>query len=151
MTVVAPRPGLYGTEVAVRQWCLSKWRVASGLFPPRLQQNSYFLVAYTSPWLNPPWVFSSLRLCRSGEGLKRLDYRTQRWDCALAAYITSLEARGKPVVLTGDLNCAHKEIDIHNPKGNLRSAGFTIVRGAGPGGVREAGVGRGEQEAGASA
>lgn len=62
----------------------------------------------------------------SGEGLKRLDYRTQRWDCALAAYITSLEARGKPVVLTGDLNCAHKEIDIHNPKGNLRSAGFTI-------------------------
>ncbi len=35
------------------------------------------------------------------------------------------------MVLTGDLNCAHKEIDIHNPKGNLRSAGFTIVRGTG--------------------
>jgi exonuclease III len=32
---------------------------------------------------------------------------------------------GKPVVVTGDLNCAHHEIDIHNPKGNLRSAGFT--------------------------
>ncbi|KXZ56520.1 hypothetical protein GPECTOR_1g467 [Gonium pectorale] len=61
----------------------------------------------------------------SGEGLKRLDYRIKRWDGAFAAYITGLEARGKPVVLTGDLNCAHKEIDIHAPKTNLKSAGFT--------------------------
>ena len=65
----------------------------------------------------------------AGEGLKRLDYRVQSWDKAFAAYIKQLEAKGKPVVLTGDLNCAHKEIDIHDPKRNLKSAGFTQVKG----------------------
>eukprot|EP00878_Enallax_costatus_P035708 GHUV01039909.1.p1 GENE.GHUV01039909.1~~GHUV01039909.1.p1 ORF type:complete len:259 (+),score=66.25 GHUV01039909.1:72-848(+) len=61
----------------------------------------------------------------SSEGLKRLDYRTQKWDIALADYIRGLQAKGKPVVVTGDMNCAHQEIDIHDPKSNLRSAGFT--------------------------
>ncbi|KAG2450155.1 hypothetical protein HYH02_000257 [Chlamydomonas schloesseri] len=61
----------------------------------------------------------------SGEGLKRLDYRVGRWDGAFAAFLRGLQARGKPVVVTGDLNCAHKEIDIHAPKTNLKSAGFT--------------------------
>eukprot|EP00775_Hariotina_reticulata_P012593 gene12594-12725_t len=60
----------------------------------------------------------------SGEGLKRLDYRTQQWDKAFADYVKDLQSQ-KPVVVAGDFNCAHKEIDIHNPKGNLRSAGFT--------------------------
>ncbi|EFJ52084.1 hypothetical protein VOLCADRAFT_56112 [Volvox carteri f. nagariensis] len=62
----------------------------------------------------------------SGEGLKRLDYRINRWDGAFAKYVKGLESRGKPVIVTGDLNCAHKEIDIHAPKTNLRSAGFTV-------------------------
>ena len=61
----------------------------------------------------------------SGEGLKRLDYRVNQWDVKFSEYLKSLEARGKPVVLTGDLNCAAQEIDIHSPKTNLRSAGFT--------------------------
>lgn len=60
----------------------------------------------------------------SGDGLKRLDYRVGSWDPALAAFIKQLE-QNKPVVLTGDLNCAPQEIDIHDPKRNLRSAGFT--------------------------
>lgn len=60
----------------------------------------------------------------SGDGLKRLDYRVGEWDKAFSQYVKDLE-RKKPVVVTGDMNCAHKEIDIHNPKGNLRSAGFT--------------------------
>ena len=41
--------------------------------------------------------------------------------------MSGLKAR-KPVLLCGDLNRAHKEIDIHSPKTNLRSAGFTLVR-----------------------
>ncbi|GBF99865.1 hypothetical protein Rsub_12505 [Raphidocelis subcapitata] len=61
----------------------------------------------------------------SGEGLKRLAYRTGQWDVAFSDYVKGLEARGKPVIVAGDLNCAHHPIDIHNPKGNLRSAGFT--------------------------
>ena len=62
----------------------------------------------------------------AGEGLKRLDYRVGEWDAALAAHVAALEARGKPVVLAGDLNVAAQEIDIHSPKTNLRSAGFTV-------------------------
>ncbi|GAQ82037.1 putative DNA-binding SAP [Klebsormidium nitens] len=61
----------------------------------------------------------------SGDGLKRLEERTQVWDPALAQHLKGLEA-SKPVVLTGDLNVAHQEIDICNPDGNKRSAGFTV-------------------------
>jgi len=58
----------------------------------------------------------------SGEGLKRLEYRINTWDKRFRKYIKSLN---KKVILCGDLNVAHQEIDIHNPKGNKRSAGFT--------------------------
>ncbi|GJY36481.1 DNA-(apurinic or apyrimidinic site) lyase, chloroplastic isoform X3 [Tanacetum coccineum] len=61
----------------------------------------------------------------SGDGLKRLSYRITEWDTSLSNYIKELE-KSKPVILTGDLNCAHEEIDIYNPAGNKRSAGFTI-------------------------
>nr|XP_043636335.1 DNA-(apurinic or apyrimidinic site) endonuclease, chloroplastic [Erigeron canadensis] len=61
----------------------------------------------------------------SGDGLKRLSYRITEWDPSLSNYIKELE-KSKPVILTGDLNCAYDEIDIYNPAGNKRSAGFTI-------------------------
>ncbi|KAK9922189.1 hypothetical protein M0R45_030668 [Rubus argutus] len=60
----------------------------------------------------------------SGDGLKRLTYRITEWDPSLSNYMKELE-KSKPVILTGDLNCAHQEIDIYNPAGNRRSAGFT--------------------------
>ncbi|KAK9157267.1 hypothetical protein Scep_003841 [Stephania cephalantha] len=60
----------------------------------------------------------------SGEGLRRLTYRVTQWDPSLSSYMKELE-KSKPVILTGDLNCAHQEIDIYNPAGNRRSAGFT--------------------------
>ncbi|KAH7853390.1 hypothetical protein Vadar_001840 [Vaccinium darrowii] len=60
----------------------------------------------------------------SGDGLKRLSYRVTEWDPSLSSYMKELE-KSKPVILTGDLNCAHEEIDIYNPAGNRRSAGFT--------------------------
>lgn len=61
----------------------------------------------------------------SGDGLKRLSYRVTEWDTSLSNYMKELE-KAKPVILTGDLNCAHEEIDIYDPAGNKRSAGFTI-------------------------
>ncbi|KAL0555003.1 hypothetical protein IC582_008934 [Cucumis melo] len=61
----------------------------------------------------------------SGDGLKRLSYRITQWDPSLSNYMKELE-KLKPVILTGDLNCAHQEIDIYNPAGNRKSAGFTI-------------------------
>lgn len=61
----------------------------------------------------------------AGEGLKRLDYRVKKWDVAFRKFVINLN-KTKPVIVTGDLNVAHREIDIHNPKGNLKSSGFTI-------------------------
>ena len=55
--------------------------------------------------------------------LARLDYRMQ-WEDALRSYIEKLDAV-KPVIYCGDLNCAHNEIDLKNPKTNRRSAGFS--------------------------
>ncbi|XP_062207141.1 DNA-(apurinic or apyrimidinic site) endonuclease, chloroplastic-like isoform X2 [Phragmites australis] len=60
----------------------------------------------------------------AGDGLKRLTYRVTEWDPSLGNYMKELE-KSKPVILTGDLNCAHQEIDIHDPAGNRKSAGFT--------------------------
>jgi exodeoxyribonuclease-3 len=56
--------------------------------------------------------------------LSRLAYRTQTWDVAFREYCAQLAER-KPVIFCGDLNVAHKEIDLANPKSNRRSAGFT--------------------------
>ena len=55
--------------------------------------------------------------------LRRLDYR-MTWEDAFLAYLKSLESR-KPVILCGDLNVAHTEIDLKNPKTNRKNAGFT--------------------------
>lgn len=59
----------------------------------------------------------------AGRGLVRLDYR-QRWDEAFCKFLKGLASR-KPLVLCGDLNVAHEEIDLRNPKGNKKNAGFT--------------------------
>lgn len=55
--------------------------------------------------------------------LARLDYRME-WEDALREYIRTLDGK-KPVIYCGDLNCAHNEIDLKNPKTNRRSAGFS--------------------------
>ena len=59
----------------------------------------------------------------SQDGLKRLDYR-MTWEDAFLAYLQKLEEK-KPVVVCGDLNVAHQEIDLKNPKSNRKNAGFT--------------------------
>ena len=57
------------------------------------------------------------------DGLKRLDYR-MRWEDDFLAYIKRLDEK-KPVIVCGDLNVAHKEIDLKNPKTNRMNPGFT--------------------------
>ncbi|HDP23995.1 MAG TPA: exodeoxyribonuclease III [Deltaproteobacteria bacterium] len=57
-------------------------------------------------------------------GLLRLEYR-QKWDAAFLAYVKHLEEE-KPVIFCGDLNVAHAEIDLANPKANERNPGFTV-------------------------
>ena len=57
------------------------------------------------------------------DGLKRLDHRLQ-WEAALRDYLTELD-REKPVIFCGDLNVAHQEIDLKNPKNNRGNPGFS--------------------------
>nr|XP_034991774.1 DNA-(apurinic or apyrimidinic site) endonuclease [Zootoca vivipara] len=92
-------------------------RVITAEFP------SYFLVTAYVP--------------NAGRGLVRLEYR-QRWDVAFRSYLQGLAAR-KPLVLCGDLNVAHQEIDLKNPKGNKKNAGFTPEEREGFGKLLEAG------------
>jgi len=60
----------------------------------------------------------------SQRGLTRLKYRTEEWDPTFLKYLKKL-GKKKPVIFCGDLNVAHKEIDLKNPKTNRKNAGFT--------------------------
>jgi exodeoxyribonuclease-3 len=57
------------------------------------------------------------------DGLKRIDYR-MRWEDAFLNYLLKLDAN-KPVIICGDLNVAHEEIDLKNPKTNHNNPGFS--------------------------
>lgn len=71
------------------------------------------------------FFFSTIYFPNSGDGLKRLDYKL-RFNNQLLGFAQSLEKESnKPVVLCGDFNVAHKEIDLKNPKNNEKNAGFT--------------------------
>lgn len=74
-----------------------------------LEPESYYLITVYTP--------------NSQEELRRLDYR-MKWDDDFRAYLKKLEEK-KPVIVCGDLNVAHKEIDLKNPKTNRKNAGFT--------------------------
>lgn len=81
-----------------------------------LEFKDYFLVTVYTP--------------NSKAGLKRLDYRSQEWDVAFLGFVKNLDKK-KPVIFCGDLNVAHKEIDLANPAANVKNAGFTPQERAG--------------------
>ena len=74
-----------------------------------LEMDDFFLVTCYTP--------------NSQDGLRRLDYRMQ-WEDDFRAYVKGLDQK-KPVIICGDLNVAHQEIDLKNPKSNRKNAGFT--------------------------
>jgi len=111
----AERKGYSGTAIFSRQEPLS---VAYGIGIEQhdtegrvitLEYNSFFLVNCYTP--------------NSKDKLLRLEYRME-WEDAFASYLKKLEET-KPVILCGDLNVAHNEIDLANPKTNTKSPGFT--------------------------
>jgi len=72
----------------------------------------------------PEFFLVTVYTPNSGNGLRRLEYR-QQWDMDFLAYLQSLE-KSKPVIVCGDLNVAHKEIDLARPKPNYnKTAGYT--------------------------
>lgn len=111
----AEKKGYSGTAIFTRHEPL---RVAYGLGIEEhdkegrvitLEMDNFFLVTVYTP--------------NSQDGLRRLDYRME-WDDAFRNYLKKLDAE-KPVVVCGDMNVAHQEIDLKNPKTNRRNAGFT--------------------------
>ncbi len=71
----------------------------------------------------PEYYFITVYTPNSQNELARLDYRMQ-WEDDFLSYLQKLEEK-KPVIFCGDLNVAHQEIDLKNPKTNRRNAGFT--------------------------
>ncbi len=71
----------------------------------------------------PEFYFVTCYTPNSQNELKRLDYR-MKWEDDFLSYIKCLDNK-KPVIICGDLNVAHKEIDLKNPKTNRKNAGFT--------------------------
>ena len=111
----AEKKGYSGTAVYTRQTPLS---VSYGIGVDEhdhegrvitLEMADFYLVTVYTP--------------NSQDGLRRLDYR-MAWEDAFLAYLQALDAK-KPVVVCGDMNVAHQEIDLKNPKTNRRNAGFT--------------------------
>ena len=74
-----------------------------------LEMDDFYLVTVYTP--------------NSQDGLRRLDYR-MKWEDDFQAYLHKLDEK-KPVVVCGDMNVAHQEIDLKNPKTNHKNAGFT--------------------------
>ncbi len=71
----------------------------------------------------PQWFLVTVYTPNSQDGLKRLDYRMQ-WEEAFLQYLKQLEEK-HPVIVCGDMNVAHQEIDLKNPSSNHMNAGFT--------------------------
>ena len=76
-----------------------------------LEFDKYFLIHVYTP--------------NSGQALQRLEYRVKKWDIHFRKYLKNLQ-KSKKIIVCGDLNVANEDIDIHSPKTNLRSSGFTI-------------------------
>ena len=71
----------------------------------------------------PDYYLITVYTPNSQDELRRLDYRME-WEDAFRSYLVALDAK-KPIIVCGDLNVAHQEIDLKNPKTNRRNAGFT--------------------------
>lgn len=111
----AERKGYSGTAVFTRIKPIS---VSRGIGVDRHDTEGRVLtLEYDDFYLVNVYVPNSQR------ELTRLDYRMD-WEDEFLKYVTRLDAE-KPVIICGDMNCAHEEIDLANPKTNRRNAGFT--------------------------
>ena len=111
----AEKKGYSGTAVFVKEEPLS---VSYGLgIPEHDHEGRVITLEYPEYYLITEYVPNSK------QELERLDYR-MTWEDAFLSYVKELEKK-KPVIFCGDLNVAHTEIDLKNPKTNRKNAGFT--------------------------
>ena len=111
----AKKKGYSGTAVFTKQEPLS---VSYGLGIEEHDQEGRVITLEF-----PEYYFITVYTPNSQDGLKRLDYRMQ-WEADFLSYLLKLQET-KPVICCGDMNVAHKEIDLKNPKTNHKNAGFT--------------------------
>ena len=111
----AEKKGYSGTAVFSREEPLSVW------YGLGIEQHDHEGRVITLEF--PEYYFITVYVPNSQEELKRLDYRMV-WEDDFLAYVKKLEET-KPVIFCGDLNVAHREIDLKNPSSNRRNAGFT--------------------------
>jgi exodeoxyribonuclease-3 len=112
----ADKKGYSGTLILTRQQPIS---VQHGMQKAEHDSEGRVIAAeFPDFWLVNVYQPNSQR------GLTRLEYRTESWDPAFRKFLHRLEKQ-KPVLFCGDLNVAHQEIDLANPKSNRRNAGFT--------------------------
>lgn len=111
----AKRPGYSGTAVFTKVKPLG---VSSGMGVEEHDQEGRVLTLEF-----PEYFLVNVYTPNAGEELKRLSYRLQ-WDKSFLKFVKGLEKK-KPVVVCGDLNVAHEEIDLANPKSNHGNSGFT--------------------------
>lgn len=117
----AEKKGYSGTAVLTRERPL---RVTRGIGIPEHDREGRVLTAEY-----PGFFLVNVYVPNSQRELARLPYR-QQWDRDFLAYLCALD-RAKPVVWCGDLNVAHTEIDLTNPKANVKNHGFTPEERAG--------------------
>lgn len=111
----ADKAGYSGTAIYTRQQPLS---VTNGIGVDEHDHEGRVITLEM-----PEFYLVCVYVPNSQDGLKRLDYR-MRWEDAFRAYVSRLAAR-KGVIICGDLNVAHEEIDLKNPATNHFNAGFS--------------------------
>ena len=111
----AEKKGYSGTALFTRQ---EPWSVTYGIGIPDHDREGRVITAEF-----PDYYVVTCYTPNSQNELARLDYRME-WEDAWLGYLKGLEER-KPVIFCGDLNVAHQEIDLKNPKTNRKNAGFT--------------------------
>ncbi len=111
----AEKNGYSGTAVLTKR---APDRVQTGIGFPELDAEGRCITLFF-----PNVTFVTVYTPNAQDGLKRLKTRMQ-WDDAFRAYLVAL-AKEKPVIVCGDLNVAHQEIDLKNPSTNHQNAGFS--------------------------
>lgn len=118
----AKKKGYSGTAVFTKGKAI---QVQNGILNDMHDQEGRVIsVEYDAFFLVNVYVPNSKR------DLSRLEYRSKQWDVDFLSYLKGLESK-KPVIFCGDLNVAHKEIDLSFPKQNIHNHGFTAEERAG--------------------
>lgn len=132
----AEKPGYSGTAIFTKlqpltiingfpEEIIRQYEVPGDIYGDPNQEGRIIAAEYDKFWVVTVYTPNAK------DDLSRIPMRFKHWDPAFLAYMKHLEATGKPVVFNGDLNVAHTELDLANPKPNRGKKGFTDEERAG--------------------